>query len=302
MKEQTAKLTYVVLTAARNEKELISKTLKSMAAQTVKPLKWVVVSDGSTDGTDELVKSYAQENPLIELVRMPDRKERQFAAKAHCINTAYDHVKNLSFGIVTNLDADVSFGPTYFEFLLEKFAGMPGLGVAGTPYAENPEKPNEHSCASPRADLNHVSGPCQLFRRRCWEDVGGYVPVKGGAIDWIAVTTARMKGWQTRCFLDQHYFHHRKMGTAGATPIGVRFHYGKKAHYVGGHPLWEMLKGVATMKERPLIFGGISYICGYVYSAVSRTQRPVSNQLVRFHRAEQIARLKRIMGLDRSVI
>jgi glycosyltransferase involved in cell wall biosynthesis len=290
-------LKYVLVTPARNEAAFIEGTIRSVVAQTVRPEKWVIVSDGSTDRTDEIVKSFASEHSWIELLRMPEHRDRQFAAKAHCVNTAYDRIKTIPFDVFGNLDADVTFDRDYFQFLLEKFAQEPQLGVAGTPYIEGDHEESQHSCTLKHANLSHVSGPCQLFRRDCFEAVGGYVPIKGGAIDWVAVTTARMKGWQTRTFVGKTYFHHRKMGTAGCGVLLSRYQYGKKAYYVGGHPIWEWLRGWFQMRERPFFIGGLYFLAGYCWAGLTRLERPVSRELMAFHRAEQMARLRALFRL-----
>ncbi len=284
------------MTPARNEEALIGATIKSVARQTRLPLKWVIVSDGSTDGTDDIVRQHAAELPWIELVRMPERRDRQFAAKANCFNAGCERLKGLPYDIIGNLDADITFESGYFEFLLEKFASMPELGVAGTPFVEDASRPGAHSYAHGNANLSHVSGACQLFRRKCFEEVGGYIPVKGGAIDWIAVTTARMKGWKTRTFTEKVCFHHRKLGTGNHSPLRVRYHYGTKAYYVGGHPLWELVRGVGQMRETPYVAGGVYFLAGYLISALKRTPRVVSPDLIAFHRSEQLARLRRIFA------
>ena len=85
-------------------------------------MKWVIVSDGSTDGTDDIVKKYSEENQWIELVRMPERAERHFAGKVYAFNAGYERVKDLKYDIIGNLDADISFEDDYFAFLLNKFA------------------------------------------------------------------------------------------------------------------------------------------------------------------------------------
>jgi hypothetical protein len=131
-----------------------------------------------------------------------------------------------------------------------------------------------------------------MFRRRCFEEVGGYVPIKGGAIDWIAVTTARMKGWETQTFLERVCFHHRIIGTGNHSPLVARFHYGRKAYYVGGHPLWETLRGFFQMREKPLLIGGVYFNIGYWWAFITRMHRPVSSELIAFHRMEQMRRLK----------
>lgn len=294
-------LSYVLVTPARNEEAFIENTIRSVVAQTIRPMRWIIVSDGSTDRTDEIVRSYTAMHDWIELVRMPEHRDRQFAAKANCFNAGYRLLEPLSFDLVGNLDADISFAPNYFEFLLGRFAAIPELGVAGTPYAEDVNHPERHAYAHPAANLEHVSGACQIFRRRCFEDVGGYVPIKGGAIDWIAVTTARMKGWRTRTFLEKVCFHHRKIGTGNQGALMARFNYGRKAYYVGGHPLWEMLRGSAEMWRRPYVISGLCFLSGYAWAWVTRMDRPVSTELIAFHRQEQISRLKQIFWRSRPV-
>jgi hypothetical protein len=125
--------------------------------------------------------------------------------------------------VIGNLDADISFEKDYLEFLLEKFAGDARLGVAGTPFVEHGVSYDYRFTS-----VEHVSGACQLFRRQCFEEIGGYVPVAGGGVDWIAVTTARMKGWRTRTFLEKACQHHRPMGTATAGSFTALYRLGRK--------------------------------------------------------------------------
>jgi glycosyltransferase involved in cell wall biosynthesis len=288
-------LSYVLVTPARNEESFIEGTILSVIQQTTRPLKWIIVSDGSTDRTDAIVRSYCAKLSWIELVRMPEHRDRQFAAKARCFAAGYERVKALQFDLVGNLDADITLPPDYYEFLINRFVERPALGVGGTPFVEDASQPENHSYAHGTANLTHVSGACQVFRRRCFEEVGGYVQVKGGAIDWIAVTTARMKGWETQTFLDRVCFHHRKIGTGNHSPLVARFHYGKKAYYVGGHVIWETLRGVFQMREKPCVIAGAYFIAGYWFAFATRMHRPVSPELMAFHRAEQLARLKSIL-------
>jgi glycosyltransferase involved in cell wall biosynthesis len=290
-----------LITPARNEEAFIDATIRAVIAQTIRPLKWIIVSDGSTDRTDEIVSKYAaeQDSTWIELLRMPPRTDRQFAAKAHAFNAGFTRLKEsgVEYDIVGNLDADITFEPGYFEFLLNQFAANPKLGVAGTPFVEDFENRDAHTYAHKFAQLDHVSGAVQLFRKECFEAVGGYIPIKGGAIDWIAVTTARMKGWQTRTFTEQICFHHRKIGTGNNdNALTVRYKYGQKAYYVGAHPLWATLRGVYMMlRQKPRLLAGAWFEAGYWWSMLTRMPRPVSQELIAFHRGEQIARLKSAM-------
>src|SRR3981189_3660702 len=125
--------TYVLITPARNEAQFVELTIKSMLAQTVLPLKWVIVSDGSTDGTDDIVRKYAGDHSWIELVRMPERTERHFAGKVFAFNAGYAKVKDLAYAAIGSLDADISFNEDYFSFLLGKLGEDPALGLVGTP-------------------------------------------------------------------------------------------------------------------------------------------------------------------------
>ncbi|NIR50634.1 glycosyltransferase family 2 protein [candidate division KSB1 bacterium] len=283
------RLKYIIITPARNEEAYIEKTIQSIVSQTILPAKWVIVSDGSTDRTDKIVQQYMAGNPWINLVRMPDHRDRHFAGKVRCFNAGYESVKDLDFDIIGNLDADISFDQEYFQFLLNKFAEIPTLGVAGTPFVQDSSTYDYGF-----TNIEHVSGACQLFRRECFEDIGGYVPIKSGGIDWIAVTTARMKGWKTRTFTDKTCLHHRKIGTGNANILVARFRHGIKDYYLAGHPIWQLFRAVYQMKYKPYIIGGCTLFAGYLWAFLCRYARPVSKELMMFHRKEQMVRLKRI--------
>lgn len=284
-------LSYVLVTPARNEEAFIEKTIQSMIAQTVVPKRWVIVSDGSIDRTDEIVKRYAIQYPWMELLRMPERKERHFAAKVRCFAAGFERVRSDHFDVIGNLDADISFEPRYIEFLLDRFARDKDLGVAGTPFIEG-----SVSYDYKFTSLEHVSGACQLFRRKCFESIGGYVEVKSGGIDWIAVTTARMKGWKTRTFVEQSCYHHRPMGTASRSKLRAAFSLGMQDYCLGGHPLWQVFRGCYQMRRRPYVLGGLLLVAGYASALLRGHPKAVSSQLAKFHRREQMQRLRCVLG------
>lgn len=285
-KEQNYLPSFVLITPARNEAAFIELTIKSMIAQTVLPLKWVIVSDGSTDGTDDIVKKYSSEYKWIELVRMPEREERNFAGKVHAFNAGYARVKDLKFDIVGSLDADISFEEDYFSFLMGKFAGDSQLGVGGTPFREG-SRQYDYRFTS----IEHVSGACQLFRRVCFESIGGYKPIKGGGIDWTAVTTARMKGWKTRTFTEKVCTHHRKIGTGKSKQLIASFRFGIQDYYLGGHPLWEIFRSIYQMKKKPYIVCGSLLLVGFYWAMLTRVEKVVPKELETFRRKEQMRRL-----------
>lgn len=278
---------YVLITPARNEEAFIKNTLDSMVQQTYRPRRWVIVNDGSTDGTAKIIEPYAAKYEWIELVNRPVRLDRNFAAKVEAFNTGYERVKNLDFKIVGNLDADVSLEKDHFEFLLKKFKEDPALGVAGTVFREEGYNSETDSLEGQL----HVSGQCQLFRRECFDDIGGYVANRAGGIDWIAVITARMRGWKTRSFREKPFFHHRHLGTAERSPFTAAFSYGEKDYYLGGHPVWELFRVAFRIAKRPYLTYGLGLGLGYGWAAVRRVKRPISQELMRFHRREQMRKL-----------
>jgi glycosyltransferase involved in cell wall biosynthesis len=283
---------YVLITPAHNEEVFIDKILASMVAQTVLPECWVIVDDGSSDRTAEIIQRYARRFSWIRLVQRPPRLDRSFAGKVHAFNAGLEHVQSVPFEVIGNLDADLSFEPDYLEFLIGKFSEDPQLGVAGTPFTEDG---GYDTARDSFEGENHVAGGCQLFRRQCFENVGGYIPNAAGGIDWIAVTTARMKGWRTRSFPEKRFHHYRTLGTAGRSSMAASFSYGEKDYYLGGSPVWQLFRIIYRMTRRPVLIDGFALLSGYCWAALRGLERPVSSELMRFHRQEQMKKLAAIL-------
>jgi glycosyltransferase involved in cell wall biosynthesis len=249
------------------------------------------VDDGSTDAPTVLVQTYRAAHPWIELINLPKRKDRSFAGKAYAFRAGMERLADLEYEIIGNLDADISFEEGYFEFLLQKFAADPSLGVAGTIFEEE----GYSSATDSFEGRNHVPGQCQLFRKACFDQIGGYTPHRAGGIDWIAVTSARMLGWKTESFREKSFFHYRRLGTAERGVLASLFSYGEKDYYLGGHPLWEICRVTYRATKKPYILGGIALSLGYMWAFLRRMKRPVSDDLMYFHRREQISKLKSIL-------
>jgi glycosyltransferase involved in cell wall biosynthesis len=282
---------YALITPARNEEKFIERTIESVIAQTLLPDRWIIVDDGSTDRTAKIVEGYLQRYPWIELVRQPKRTDRNFGAKAQAVNAGLDRVRLLQFEVIGNLDADVSFGPHYLEFLIQKFSDDPELGVAGTPFTEDGYDSFQDSFEGE----SFVTGACQLFRYRCFQEIGGYVPNRAGGVDWIAVMTARMKGWKARSFPEQRHHHHRSSGTAEKSVWCAFFARGEKDYYLGGSPLWQLCRVGYRLSKKPIFMGGMALLFGYCWAAMRRMERPITPELMRFHRREQMKKLKTIL-------
>ena len=216
---------YVIITPAHNEEQFIERVIQSMIAQTTLPSKWVVVDDGSTDRTAEIVENYAIHYPWIQLVRRPQRKDRNFAGKVHAFNAGLNQVQDLQVELIGNLDADISVGSDHFEFLLARFFEDPKLGVAGTAYTQQDWDSTRDSF---EGQTSVAMAPASFSAFNVFRKSVDISQARAGGVDWMAVTTARMKGWKTRNYLERRYHHHRTMGTAERSELAAMFDYGRE--------------------------------------------------------------------------
>lgn len=279
---------YVLITAARNEEAYIEKTIRSVITQTILPAKWVIVSDGSRDRTDEIVKHYADSYDFILLLRRSSDRERNYGSKVRALKLAYGQLANLEFDFVGNLDADVSLWPPYYEKALSKFDANEHLGVVGGTRFDlyNGKFQKLHPA------LNSAGGPTQLFRRKCYEEIGGYLPLRFGGEDTAAETMARMHGWQVETFPDLDVFHYRYTGTAGGGRVSAKFKAGIVAYLMGYHPLFEVARCVFRLFDQPPVVGSFSLLAGYCWASLKRYERQVPDDFIQYLRSEQLARLQ----------
>ena len=296
-------LRLALITPARNEGKFIRLTMESVIKQTVRPVSWVIVSDGSIDDTDDIVSEYLSAFPWIKLIRLPERKERDFAGKVNAFNAGLEQLRCESYDLIGSLDADISFDETYFEFLLQRFADDAQLGVAGTPFSEYGRQYDYRFTST-----EHVSGACQIFRRQCFEGIGGYRPIPSGGIDLIAVVTARMKGWRTRSFTEKSSVHHRAMGTAKRGVVHTSFHNGFTDYTHGCDWVWQICRSVYQTTRRPFVIGGVCCLTGYICAFATGAGRVVVPEVVQFRKEEQRKRLRAFLQRllekrrDRSVL
>lgn len=289
-------LSYVLITPARNEVDHIERTIQSVISQTVKPKKWVIVSDGSTDGTDEIVKKYLDDYPWIELIQMPKHRDRHFAAKVVCINAGYARFNGMNYDIIGNLDADISFGTTYYEEVLDRFNSNLKLGIAGGSRFDV----YDGRCEKIERSRNSVMGAIQLFRRKCFEDIDGYMPLKGGGIDAVAEIMARMHRWEVETFPDLTVYHYRRTGTADRGVVKAWFRDGSNDYLIGYHPAFELLRCIGKMtRGRSGISNGLALLAGYCWAFLGRRRRELPDYVVRYLRSEQLKRTLSIFRLSR---
>ena len=284
---------YVLVTAAYNEETHIERTIQSVVAQTVLPRKWVIVSDGSTDRTDEIVQRYSQDHPFITLSRITEEHPRNYTAQVMAINHGYGLLKDSTFDFVGNVDADISFAPTYYEILLRRFACDSELGCAGGFICEEDEGVFKDRLGNSKSSVAHA---VQLFRRACFELAGPYQVMKFGGPDWVAEVKARQFGWKVVAFPDLKVNHYRPTASAGGILRG-RIRQGRMDHAMGTLVLFECLKCLRRLNEPPRLLGALLRFSSFLMAYLRREPRLVPDDFVEFLRQEQTQRLRALVGL-----
>ena len=283
---------YVLLTAAYNEAAYIGRTIESIAGQTLLPQRWVIVSDCSTDGTDEIVQSYAEQYPFIRFVRIQEKHTRNFGAQVMAIHRGFELLHDVEYEFIANVDADLTFDPQYYEKLLQKFEQDPKLGLAGGFIQEQDPRDGVFRSRVLNTEKS-VGHAVQMVRRECYEAIGGWVPMPYGGQDWVALVTAQMHGWRIKAFSDLPVYHHRTTG-GGDRRIRNLFREGRMDYSVGSYPPFEMLKLVRRFIFKPYVLGSFIRLWGFLWGYWHLEKRPVSREFVRFLRMEQKSALRKM--------
>jgi poly-beta-1,6-N-acetyl-D-glucosamine synthase len=278
---------YVLMTAARNEAAYLEGTIQTVLAQTILPEKWVIVSDGSTDSTDEIVISCAAAHNIIELVRITrEDKDANYAAKIHALHAGYEKIRMIDHSFIGNLDADIELPRNYYELMIDRMHKDEKLGIVG---GFIHEEDNGKYSSRVTNTVRSVAGAVQFFRRECYEGIQGLNPSKYGGEDSIASIRAEMAGWRVKSFKDIPVYHKKKNTAKGA--LKVRFKEGMMDYAMGSHPLFEIVKCIGRMREKPYIVTGVVRLTGYFYGTVRSIPRPVDDKFIRFIRRKQLKSL-----------
>lgn len=282
---------YILITPARNEAAYIEKTIQSVVAQTKLPLKWVIVSDGSTDQTDAIVERYARDHEFILLKHRAGDKERNFGSKVRAINLGYECLKDQAYGFVGNLDADITLEPTYYEGILSKFEENERLGIGGGVRFDL----CNGRFRRVRGAKNSVGGSIQFFRRECYEGIGGYRPHKLGGIDAVAEIMARMQGWEVMSFPEFRVYHYRCTGTARGSYLRGNFKKGMQHYVIGYHPVFQVASCIFHLRNYPVLIGSLAALAGYFWAMWKRVEKEVPDDVIGYLRSEQLNRLRKLI-------
>lgn len=279
---------YVLITPARNEEKYIENTIISVINQTLKPIKWIIVNDGSIDNTEKIAKKYQMKYEFIEVISTDNLSTRNFSCKVKAFLKGYNYLRNLSYDYIGNLDADISFEKDYYENIINKFENNQKIGIAGGIITEVIGGKYVEQDIS----LNSVAGAVQIFRKKCFEDIGGYTPVSIGGIDSIAEIMARKAGWIVKTYPEYKINHYRQVSSGNGRILMAKFRQGKLYFMIGYHPLFHFIASIIRMKNRPFLFGGAMRIAGYLWAYIKNEPKQLSEDIISFLRKEQRERLK----------
>lgn len=280
---------YVLVTPVRDEVSTIGRTISCVTNQTRPPLEWIIVSDGSTDGTDELIAAAAERHPWIHLLALPARPGRSFKAVVENTELGVKTLTCHDYQYLGLLDADLQFRHDYFEQLLLKFEANPTLGLAGGLVVD----PGKQSDIIPRNRID-VPGAVQFFRRECFEELGGLIPIPEGGWDCLTCAMARMKGFETRLFPDLVVDHLKPRNISQGGPLRRAWQLGVRDYALGYSPLFELFKCVSRVTDSPFFLSALAFWTGYCATAIRRPPRAAPPQVVTFLRREQRERLRNL--------
>jgi biofilm PGA synthesis N-glycosyltransferase PgaC len=279
------KTKYVIVTPVRDEEEYLPKTIESVVAQTVRPMEWVIVNDGSKDNTGKIVDEAAKQHSWIKGVHCKDRGYRKWGAGIiEAFYAGFNALQCQDWEFMSKLDGDLSFEPGYFEGSLRKFDEDPRLGIGGGVlyHVQDGKRILE------RHPMFHVRGGSKIYRRGCWDAIGGLWVGPGS--DTLDEVKANMLGWTSLSFADLQITHHRWTGAAYGRWGGI-IKNGKTDYVAGYHPLFVFAKSVARLPQRPYILGSLALLYGYMSAYFESIPRVNDPELIQYLRRQQLAKL-----------
>ena len=289
---------YVLITPARNEEAYIGETISSVIGQSLRPMKWVIVNDGSSDRTEQIVYDASINNSWIHLICLAQRKERSFSSVVHATEAGVRSLRNEDYQYIGLLDSDVRFEKDYFKNVINNFEASPFLGVGGGMVVD----PGQRKDRLPRNRYD-VPGATQFFRRKCFERLGSLIAIPEGGWDALTCARARMLGYETRLFTDLVVEHLKPRNIAEGGVLRRIIQMGVRDYALGYLFVFEIFKCLSRLAEFPPVAGAAAWFIGYLGACITnRKKRLIPNDLLRFIQFEQQQRLKRALWINRRHI
>jgi len=280
---------YALVTPVRDEEQYIGAMMDSILAQKVLPARWIIVDDGSTDRTPQIVASYQSRFDLVELIQLPARRERK-AGGEQAITRAFGRLKLGEYDFLGRFDADLLFDRDYIAQILGEFGRDPELGIAGGGlYVEK-----NGQLELERVPDYHVRGALKMYRRECFEQIQGITDRIGW--DTIDEVYAWTKGWKTRSFFDYRVVHRRPTGE-GIAARRVYWQRGKAEYYTWSHPLFVLTKAAKIAWEKLSVVVPVCFLGGFASCYFRRDVRLQDPAFAKTRREQQKERIYRLLNL-----
>lgn len=276
---------YVIITPVRNEEKYLEHTVKSVISQTIKPIEWVIVNDGSSDRTGIIIDSYSKQFQWIRPVHRKNRGYRKSGGGViEAFYDGYEQLRFQAYDFIVKLDGDLSFDPDYFERLFCHFRENPELGIAGGMiyHVINGTLKLEKN------PIFHVRGATKVYKKDCWDALGGLLKAPGW--DTLDEVKANMLGWRTKSFSDLKIIHHRYTGAADGT--WSNWVKNGRANYISGyHPLFMLFKCIKRTFQKPYLLVSLGLFWGFLSGYLKRISQVNDSHLINYLRKQQINRM-----------
>lgn len=279
---------YALLTAAKNEASYIRNTLESVVSQTNLPDLWIIVDDGSTDSTYEIINEYSKKFSFITLLKREQSIIRDFSSKVFALKQAFAQINPDRYCYIGNIDADVSFAPDYYATLLQHFQENKYLGIGGGVIWE--KKKGRWICAHSNPKWC-VGGATQMFRQQCLAEIGFYPLLPYGGEDTVLEYLARHHGWEVEVFHDCIIHHHRPLSSANKSIFRIYYHSGKQEYHWGSSLLFQICKCTTRLVKHPFLLGGILQFVGFFREYIRQEKKSISSDVEKVIKSQQLKRL-----------
>lgn len=277
-------LRYVIVSPMKNEEKYVAQTLESVVSQTVLPVEWMIVNDGSTDNSVEIIDKYSQRYPWIRRVDVKGTRRRRGGHVVDLFYKGLEQAKCSDFEFVVKLDCDLSLKPDFFEVVLRTFAANPGLGItSGISYITRDARLVEEKSAP-----GHTLGAAKIYRMSCFEAIGGLVRSMGW--DGVDEIKARMSGWEAWPIRELPVLHHRPEGQGQGT-LESGLERGRGTYFMGYHPVFVLARVCRQMLRPHYFVDGVGMLAGYLSACWHNEERIPDAEFVHFLRKHQIRKL-----------
>ena len=277
---------YILISPVKDEASHIEETIRSVIGQTIRPAKWIVVDDGSTDETPQLLRKYTEEHGWIQVYRIERNAERQpGTAVIRAFNHGYERIGDIEYDFLAKLDCDLRFERDYFEKLIQRFESHDRLGIASGIYLED----KSGTWVAVEMPDYHAAGASKFMRRKCFEDIGGFLPSRGW--DTVDEIKAYGKGWESCHFKDVCFYHLKREGS-GIGHLKTNVMHGEIFYLTGGSRLFFLLKVLHRfVTGTPPVVGGLCMLAGYLRPALTGKKLLVSDEEARLYKRLLLKRL-----------